>query len=69
MISKALAGATHKRIWVETTALTSKEAVLFSAYMHLPVAYVSKLQIISIDNLYKNPHCDLIKEYNYKTDR
>ena len=65
MISKALAEATGKRISIETTKLTTKQAALFSAYTHLPFIYTSKLRVISIDDLYSNPFCHLIKEYNY----
>jgi len=65
MISKALAEATNKRIQIETTKLTTNQAALFSAYTHLPFAYTSKLQIVSIDDLYTNRLCHLIKEYNY----
>ncbi len=66
MIRKALARVTNKRILIETTDITTTEARFFSAYTHLPFSYTSKLQIVSIDNLYKNPSCFLIKEYNYK---
>lgn len=66
MISKALARSTHHRILVGTTKLNSTEARLFSAYMHLPVTYMSKLQVVAIDNLYKNSSCHLIKKYTYK---
>ena len=66
IITKALDRATNKRILIETTKLTRAEAGLFSAYIHLPFAYTSKLRIVSIDNLYKHPSCYLIKEYNYK---
>ena len=66
MIMKALARATNKRILIETTKPTNTEARLFSAYMSLSFAYTSKLQIVSIDNLYTNPSCQLIKGYNYK---
>jgi Permuted papain-like amidase enzyme, YaeF/YiiX, C92 family len=65
MIRKALARATDKRIQIETTKLTSEEAKFFSVYTHLPFSYTGKLQVVSIDNLYKNPSCHLIKEYNY----
>jgi hypothetical protein len=66
MISKALAKATDKRIQIQTTKLTIDEASLFSSYTHLPFAYASKLQVIPIDNLYTNPFCHLVKEYNYE---
>jgi hypothetical protein len=67
MIRKALEKVTNNRILIETTKLTSAEAGLFSAYMHLPLSYTSKLAIVSIDNLYKNKSCSKIKEYNYQT--
>lgn len=69
LIRKVLAGATKKRILIKTTKLTNKEARLFSVYMHLPFTYTSKLNIVPIDNLYTNPYCRLIKEYNYKRYR
>ncbi|HEX5150689.1 MAG TPA: YiiX/YebB-like N1pC/P60 family cysteine hydrolase [Parafilimonas sp.] len=65
MISKALTKATNKRIQIETMKLTTNQAALFSAYTHLSFIYTSKLPIIPIDNLYTNPFCHLIKEYNY----
>ncbi len=65
MIRKALEKVTNKRIMIETTKLTSAEAGLFSAYLHLPLSYTSKLEIVSIDNLYKTPSCVLIKNYDY----
>lgn len=65
MIRKALIKATAKRISIETTKLTNNEVRLFSAYSHHPVSYVSNLQIVCIDELYINPFCHLIKEYNY----
>ena len=66
MISKALAQATRGRITFETTKLTVTEAKLFSNYSHLPFEYTSRLRIISVDNLYVNPYCHLVKEYNYE---
>ena len=66
MISKALAYATNKRILIGTTRPTAIEADFFSAYMHLPYSYTSKLEIVAIDNLYTNPFCRLVKEYDYK---
>ena len=69
MISKVLGRATGKRILIETTKLTHKEAGLFSVYMHLPFTYASELQVVPIDNLYTNPFCHLIKEYNYKVHK
>ncbi len=68
MVRKALEKVTNKRIVIETTDLTPAEAGIFSAYMHLPLAYTSQLKIVSIDNLYKTKSCKLIKEYTYKPD-
>ena len=68
MIRKALAGATRKRILIKTIKLTDKEARIFSMYMHLPFSYTNQLSVVPIDNLYSNPYCHLIKEYNYKQD-
>ncbi|HMK26945.1 MAG TPA: YiiX/YebB-like N1pC/P60 family cysteine hydrolase [Chitinophagaceae bacterium] len=69
MVRKALETVTDKRISIETTDLSITEAGVFSAYMHLPLTYTSKLKIVSIDNLYKTMSCKLIKEYNYKIQR
>lgn len=69
MIMKALAISTGKRILIETTKLTPKEAGLFSTYLRLPFTYTSKLRVVSIDNLYTNQYCYLVKEYNYKIHR
>jgi hypothetical protein len=66
MIRKALIKATAKRISIEMTKLTAIEAKLFSTYAHLPLAYTSKLQIVSIDNLYTNRFCHLVKNYDYQ---
>jgi hypothetical protein len=69
MISKALSRITGKRISIETTQPTATEARLFSTYSHVPFAYASSLQVVSIDNLYTNRFCHLIKEFNYKIYR
>jgi hypothetical protein len=65
MISKALAEATSKRMGFEPSKLSTAEAALFSAFTHLPLNYTSNLRIVSIDELYMNPFCHLIKEYNF----
>jgi hypothetical protein len=66
MVSKALASATNNRILIKATALTTAEAFAFSAYSHMPFLYTSKLKVIAIDDLYRNPFCHLIKNYDYK---
>lgn len=65
MVSKALAIATKKRISVETTRLTKTESLFFSTYTHLPFSRLKDLKLISIDDLYCNSFCHLIKRYNY----
>jgi Permuted papain-like amidase enzyme, YaeF/YiiX, C92 family len=65
MISKVLKEATRKRISVEPTKLTTIDAGFFSAYTHLPFNYASHLSVISIDDLYTNPFCQLVKRYNF----
>lgn len=69
MVSKALSSATNNRIRIKTTGLTITEALTFSAYTHLPFSYARRLRAISIDNLYTNSFCRLIKRYNYKMGR
>lgn len=65
MISKSLLKATNNRIVTGTTTLTTAEAKSCSIYMHLPFAYTSNMQIVSIDNLYIHPYCSLIKKFGY----
>ena len=65
MISKVLKEATGKRIEIEPTQLTAIEAGFFSAYTHLPYHYANNLKIISIDALYINPFCHLVKRYQF----
>ncbi len=65
MISKLLLKATKNRIITGTTTLNSAEAKSCSIYMHLPLAYTSNMQIVSIDNLYIHSYCSLIKKFDY----
>jgi hypothetical protein len=65
MIKKSLAAATKNRIDIETTRTTPEEARFFSAHLHLDSAYLSKLDIVALDNLYLNPHCRLIKKFDF----
>ncbi|MBL7741725.1 MAG: hypothetical protein JNK14_21075 [Chitinophagaceae bacterium] len=69
MVSKSLAAVTNKRIAIGTTRLSDDEARLFSSHIRIPFAYASKLSVVAIDDLYKNPFCHTIKEFNYKTGR
>ena len=65
MVSKALKDATGKRISIEPTQLSTIEAGFLSAYTHLPFSYTSKLKVISIDDLYANSFCHLVKRYTF----
>jgi hypothetical protein len=65
MISKAVTGASNKRIRIKPTQLTMVEASFLTAYTHLPLSYTNHLWILPIDALYVNPFCRLIKKYNY----
>jgi hypothetical protein len=69
MISKALEKATGNRIRIETTRLTATEAGLFSLYSHRPYAYTSKQKVVSIDELYTNSYCHLVKKYSYQRSK
>ena len=69
MICKLLAKATGNRILIKTNKPTTAEATVFAAYMHLPVAYTSSLQIVAIDNLYMHPLCHLVKEYTFGMEK
>ena len=69
MIRKVVAYATGKRILIQTIKLSNREAGIFSVYMHLPLSYTSRLNVVPIDNLYINPYCHLIKEYSYKVHK
>jgi hypothetical protein len=68
MIKKGLEKATKNRIIIETTALTQIEAALLSFRVNIPGEVAKKMKIVSIDNLYITPHCDLIKEYKFLSD-
>jgi hypothetical protein len=65
LISKAVAGATDKRIQIESIQLNPMEASFLTAYSHLPISYTNHLPIIPIDALYVNSFCRLIKKYDY----
>ena len=66
MISKALEKASDNRILIETTRLTAKESALFSLYSHQPFTFTNNLEVVSIDELYSNSHCHLVKKYKYQ---
>jgi hypothetical protein len=65
MIAKAITTASNKRIEINTTQLTSKEAIAIAAYSKLPLSYTKNLEVIAIDNLYKHKWCSVVKEYRF----
>ena len=67
MIKKGLSKATNHRINIASTRPTKTEAQFFASQLHLPLAYVSNLEVVAIDNLFTNTHCHLIQRYAYKS--
>jgi hypothetical protein len=65
MIKKGLARATNNRIAIATTKPTKEEAQFFATHLHMPFDYMNKLHVIAIDNLFLNPHCRLIKRFDF----
>ena len=65
MISKAVTGATDKRIIIEPIQLSLVEAGFLTAYSRLPISYTTGLPIIPIDALYVNRLCRLVNKYDY----
>ena len=65
MIKKGLAIATGDRIILDTTEPTEEEAEYFAPHLKVDARYLSKLDIVSIDNLFINPHCRLIKRFDF----
>jgi hypothetical protein len=65
LISKAVTGATDKRIQIESIQLNMVEASFLTAYSRLPISYTNHLPIIPIDALYINPFCRLVKKYDF----
>lgn len=65
MVSKAVAAATKNRIHFETTGATTIESASIALYLHIPLRYTSKLQIMPIDNLYLHPCCSRIGLFDY----
>ncbi|HEY6506260.1 MAG TPA: YiiX/YebB-like N1pC/P60 family cysteine hydrolase [Chitinophagaceae bacterium] len=69
MVMKALVKATRKRILIETVKPTAAEAGVLSVHLRLPFAYTNSIRVVPIDNLYLNPSCHMIKEYNFKPNK
>jgi len=69
MIRKALARATKNRIIIATTKASKAEVLLGATRLPLSVEYMSKLDLIPVDNLYMNPHCRLIARFDFNPQK
>ena len=65
MIKKALASATHKRISIQTTTPTEEEKAFYANRTGTPLASLKAMTIVSIDNLYNNVNCRLVKSFRF----
>jgi len=65
MVSKALSKATSNRIHIPATKPTKLELGIFAAYSKLPFDQVKKMEVIAIDELYKQSGSTAVKEYRY----
>ena len=65
MIRKALIIATNNRIKLETTKPTELEAKFFAPHLKVDEKYLRSLQIVTIDNLFINPNCRLIRRFDF----
>lgn len=65
MIGKALVIATNYRIKLQTTVPTKSEAKFFARHLNVDEKYLRTLDIVTIDNLFINPNCRLIKRFDF----
>lgn len=65
MITKGLASATGNRIKISTTQPTPFEAKLYATHYKRSPDLIARMQIVAIDNLYLNPHCRLVKRFDF----
>ncbi|MFL5774130.1 MAG: hypothetical protein ACJ75F_13295, partial [Flavisolibacter sp.] len=65
MIRKGLDKATHGRILLDVTRPSPEEAAFFSPHLKIPATVLSKQNIIAIDNLYINQHCQLVRKIEF----
>jgi hypothetical protein len=66
MIKKGLARASGNRIIIATTKPTPEESAFFASNLRAPLSYVRSLQLVAIDDLFLNPHCRLVRRFNYQ---
>ncbi len=69
MIKKGLAKATDNRIIIATTKANKNEAKFFAAHLDLPLSYTTNLEVVSIDNLFTNPHCRAIRRFDFNPQK
>jgi len=67
MVRKGLEKSTQGRIVLPVTRPTVDEAAFFSPHLKIPAAVLAKLDIVSIDNLFINPHCRLIRRFDFNS--
>lgn len=67
MIRKGLEKVTKERIVLPVTRPSTEEASFFSPHLNIPADVLAKLDIISIDNLFINPHCQLIRKFDFNS--
>jgi cell division protein FtsB len=65
MIKKGLSLATNDRIVIETTKPTEKEILFFYSYLRFTLEYAKTVELVAIDNLFVNPHCQLVKRFDF----
>ena len=65
MIKKGLAIATKKRVNISTTTPTEEEKSFFAQHTKTSLASLKGITIVSIDNLYNNVNCRLVKRFTF----
>ena len=57
------------RIIIATTKPSKAETLLAVTRLPLSVEYLSKLDLIPVDNLYMNSHCRLIARFDFNPSK
>lgn len=68
MIKKGLEKATNKRIGIKTVRPSAAEVALVLTQLPVTADYARQQDVIPIDYLFENPHCQLVRrfEFNFK---
>jgi hypothetical protein len=69
MIKKGLAKATKNRIIIATSKPSKAEVLLGATRLPLSVEYMSKLDLVPMDNLYMNPHSRLVQRFDFNPQK